>query len=242
MLHEAQMHEKNSFITLTYDKEHLPENGSLEVTDWQRFAKRLRHAIGPFRFFHCGEYGGTTRRPHYHACLFGANFAEDRLLLQSSRQSNLYTSPLLQHTWGMGHVTIGDVTYQSAAYVARYCIQKRTGPQAEHYYTKVDPNTGECWSLKPEYVTMSRNPGIGAEWYARYHAEVYPSDTIAINGRLHRPPRYYDEKLPEEALATLKAKRADAAALYQENLTPERLKVREAVATERTKQLQRDAV
>jgi hypothetical protein len=41
-LHEASLHIFNSFITLTYDPEHLPEDGSLNVLHFQKFMKRLR--------------------------------------------------------------------------------------------------------------------------------------------------------------------------------------------------------
>lgn len=41
-MHEAKFHQVNSFITLTYDDEHLPEDGSLKLRDWQQFADKLR--------------------------------------------------------------------------------------------------------------------------------------------------------------------------------------------------------
>ena len=56
--HEASLWEKNCFITLTYNDENLPKDGSLDVTHFQKFMKRLRkkHGAG-IRFYHCGEYG-----------------------------------------------------------------------------------------------------------------------------------------------------------------------------------------
>lgn len=232
MMHEAQMHEANSFITLTYDKEHLPTNASLQVDDWQRFAKRLRKEIGPFRFFHCGEYGTLNQRPHYHAALFGIDFSADRVLLREKRGANLYASPLLQRTWGNGDFerqTIGALSYQSAAYIARYVMKKITGPNSKDYYG----------NRKPEYVTMSRRPGIGSTWWEKYHAEVEADDTVTINGRQHKPPRYYDDKLPEKQLQEVKKKRADIAAKHKANNTPERLRVRETVTNARLQQLTR---
>jgi hypothetical protein len=47
-------------------------------------------------------------------------------------------------------------------------------------------------SLKQEYTTMSRRPGIAADWFAKYYEDVYPSDSIYVNGRVMRPPKYYD--------------------------------------------------
>ena len=58
-IHEAQLHEDNSYITLTYDDDNLPANASLDKSDFQKFMKRLRKSLGDkkVRFFHCGEYG-----------------------------------------------------------------------------------------------------------------------------------------------------------------------------------------
>jgi hypothetical protein len=74
-VHEASLHEKNCFITLTYSPENLPKDGSLDVSHFQKFMKRFRKRFGPgIRFFHCGEYGESLSRPHYHACIFGFDF------------------------------------------------------------------------------------------------------------------------------------------------------------------------
>lgn len=44
-VHEAQMHPLNSFITLTYDDEHLPENSTLVPDDLRIFIKKLRKKL-----------------------------------------------------------------------------------------------------------------------------------------------------------------------------------------------------
>lgn len=222
------MHERNSFVTLTYDKENEPDGGTLKVEDWQRFAKRLRKAIGPFRFYHCGEYGETNGRPHYHACLFGIDFTKDRVLLREERGTKLYTSPMLRQIWGLGHVTAGQLTYQSAAYVARYVMKKLTGKMAEEY-----------GPLRPPYATMSRNPGLGAKWLEKYQSEVYPSDEVIHNGRKFKPPRYYDERLTPEELVRVKNKRKDKAAERAAQLTPEKLKIKEIILEQKLTQLPR---
>lgn len=222
IVHESMMHQANSFITLTYDNEHLPNDGGLDVRSWQLFAKRLRKALGPFRFYHCGEYGPNTNRPHYHAAIFGHDFAGDRLLLRRTKQTNLYSSPLLQQTWGLGYATVGDLTIESAAYIARYCMKKLNGqPAAEQY-----------GDLRPPYATMSRGGrtgqgGIGQSWFKKYKTDVYPSDEITHKGRKFRPPKYYDNKLTKEELTALQNKRRQH--VNRKDNTPERLRTRERV-------------
>lgn len=238
-VHESQMHAANCFITLTYDAEHLPPDGGLRVRDWQLFAKRLRKAIGPFRFFHCGEYGEETGRPHLHACIFGWDFASDRVLLRRSGEFSLYHSPVLSGVWAMGHCSVGELTYESAAYVARYVMKKLTGPQGEAAYSRTCPRTGRRFAVAAPYVTMSRRPGVGSTWFEKFGAEVYPADEVVHKGRRFRPPRFYDSKLSEEVLDGLKAKRLRAAFLRKDELSEDRLEVREVCAVARLSSLRR---
>jgi len=228
-IHESQMHQTSSFITLTYDNEHLPKDGSLHTEDWQKFAKRLRKRIGKFRYFMAGEYGESSSRPHYHACLFGQNFSEDRIPLKQSGKNALYQSPLLEHTWGKGFCTVGNLSFESAAYVARYAVKKITGDQAEEHYQRVDTETGEVFQVKPEFATMSRRPGIGSTWYKKYGTDVYPSDEVIHDGKRYRPPRFYDEKLPGDQLLDLKKQRLKNVRKRKEDLTPERMKTKEKI-------------
>lgn len=256
--HEAQTTEQkrdpetgvplgNCFLTLTYDDEHLPEDWSVDVRHWQDFAKRLRYHYGKLRFFHCGEYGDENLRPHYHALIFGQDFRQGAVRVKK----DLFTNKEIEKIWGMGIVGIGDVTFASACYVARYVMKKRTVPnaedpdvleaQAEYWsdYQRFNPETGEVWMVKPEYVTMSRNPGIGSDWFHKYKNDVYPSDEVIAEGKRYRPPRYYDEKLDKEELASYKDKRLRAAAKRADDNTPERLKVKEVVHKKRDELFQR---
>lgn len=223
------MHSVSSFVTLTYSPEELPEDWSLKLRDWQLFRKRLREAIGPFRFFMAGEYGGQYLRPHYHALIFGEDFAGDRVLVENKVRP-LWTSKLLEDKWQKGFVSIGGVDAGSVGYVTKYCVKKQRTPQK---YERVDSETGEVWSVTPEFVTMSRRPGLGAKWFERYASDVYPSDEVVLSGRRCRPPRYYDLKLPPNELEELKAKRRDRAKARAADDTPERREVRERVAEAR---------
>ncbi|MEO5355656.1 MAG: hypothetical protein H7835_21005, partial [Magnetococcus sp. XQGC-1] len=76
VMHEASQHEHNCFITLTYNDDNLPANGSLNYRHFQNFMKRLRKYYVEFtvRFYMCGEYGENFARPHYHACIFAIMF------------------------------------------------------------------------------------------------------------------------------------------------------------------------
>lgn len=194
MMHEASLHEDNCFVTLTYDAEHLPADMSLDVRHWQLFAKRLRKRVGPFRFFHCGEYGENFARPHYHAIIFGYDFP-DKVYFKGDGETKVYTSDLLDSLWQLGHSLIGAVTFESAAYVARYVTKKVTGEAAHDHYFRVSDVDGSLVPVSPEYSTMSRRPGIAADWFRKFGNEVYPSDEIISRGFSSRPPRYYDNLL-----------------------------------------------
>lgn len=223
-VHEAQLHEANSYVTLTYDPVHLPRDMSLDVSHFQKFVRRLRKRGHKFRYFHCGEYGEENKRPHYHAILFGLDFPDKIKWQKNASGQWVYMSRYLTEMWQKGFTTVGDVTFQSAAYVARYMMKKATVPGSsdpevrkqqearfDERYLRFDQVTGEVLGyVKPEYVTMSRRPGIGSEWIKRYKDDVYPYDEVVIEGRKFRPPRYYDDMLEEEELSDLKLKRRKA--------------------------------
>lgn len=214
-MHEASLFEQNSYITLTYSPENLPPGGTLVKKHFQDFMKRLRKHFAPrrIRFYACGEYGSKLQRPHYHACLFNLWF-EDAVHFKGTGDKKLYISDTLAEVWGKGHASIGAVTFDSAAYVARYIMKKITGDGSHDYYWKVDQATGEAVQVEPEFTLMSRRPGIGAEWVRQYLGETYPSDEVICRGRDMRPPRFYDEVLkvedPEE-FERLKRSRRESA-------------------------------
>lgn len=210
MMHETRDHSENCFVTLTYDNESLPADHSLDVRTWQLFAKRLRKKA-PFRFYHVGEYGEQTLRPHYHAIIFGQDFNKSRRLFKTTPTGHrLYTSSLLDEVWPHGHHLIGDVSFDSCCYVARYVTKKITGDAAKQHYQRLDPDTGEVFNVKPEYATMSRRPGIGQGYFEKWKEDIYKDDTVISSGREYPPPRYYDQLLANEEperYATLQKKR-----------------------------------
>lgn len=250
-IHEASLHEDNCFVTLTYGPEFLPEDGSLVKKHYQDFMKRLRARFfgRKIRYFHCGEYGEKLGRPHYHACVFGFDFP-DKVFFKMAGDARLYTSALLDDVWGMGFCTVGDVTFESAAYVARYVMKKVTGDLAKDHYLCVDRSTGvirqdgegNLVCLQPEYVTMSRRPGLSRAWFESFGNEVYPDDEVIVRGVRCKPPRYYDglyELTNVDGFNVLKEKRRLAALERAADSTDERLRVREVCAKARVGFLKR---
>lgn len=235
---EAQMHKNNSFITLTFNDKNLPKDGSLDVRHFQLFMKKLRKTIKQsVRYYHCGEYGEKFGRPHYHACLFGYGFPDKYLFKLTNTGFKLYRSPILERVWPFGNSMIGDVTFESAAYVARYVMKKITGEMADEHY--VNKRTGEL--RKPEYTTMSRRPGIGFSWFEKYSKDVFPSGTKVVRGVEVRCPRYYDqlyEKRDPVGFAKLKGYR-NSLIDFEEN-SSYRLAVKEEVTLHKIKLLKRE--
>jgi hypothetical protein len=205
-------------VTLTYSPQQLPADQGLHKSDWQDFAKRLRAKLGPFRFFMCGEYGEQTYRPHYHALIFGHDFTEDRKEAEQTNKQNhhkLYTSETLDKLWQKGNCVIGEVTAQSAAYVAGY-ILKESG----NAIGRIDEATGEYWEVAPPFQLMSRRPGLGAAWSERWRSDIYPSDEVIIDGTPRGVPAYYDKLLLKhdpELCKDVKARRARYVALHPIN-------------------------
>lgn len=192
-LHEAQCHEHNMFITLTYSDECLPSDNSLHYRDFQLFLKRLRRKYGQVRFFMCGEYGEQFSRPHYHACIFGLTFTDLVLLGRTDSGSPLFKSKSLETLWPYGFCSVGAVTFESAAYVARYIMKKVTGYGADLHYQDIDISSGEVTIRTPEFCRMSLKPGIGGNWFSKFRTDVFPHDRVVINGKATKPPRYYDK-------------------------------------------------
>lgn len=232
-VHESQLYLNNCFITLTYDDDHLPKDGGLVKRDFQLFMKKFRKFVdveefgfARLRYFHCGEYGERTNRPHYHACIFGFDFP-DKVLFRDVNGIKLYTSKMLSDLWGKGFVTVGDVNFESASYVARYVLKKSAAFYGTDSY--LDKETGVL--KQREYVTMSRRPGIGYEWYKKFKSDIYPHDFLYMRGRKMRGPKYYDALFELDdpvTCARLKEERS-VSVVMNEDSTIERLRVREQV-------------
>lgn len=227
-LHEAQMHpEPSSFVTLTYDDEHY--SPSLNYSDFQKFKRRMRDYYGsPTRFFVAGEYGQQTNRPHFHALLFGRPFHGGR-----SVGKNIHDNPVLSKLWPYGFSSVGEVTFQSAAYVASYTLKMAVARNS--VYFNVDPDTGESRVVARPFAHMSRNPGLGYTWFQKYWREVYEArDGVCVQGgHVFKAPRYYDKLLADTApdLRSYKdLERYLNSARFVEDSSPQRLLTREICA------------
>lgn len=183
-MHEASQYENNSFLTLTYSDDKLPLGNSLYKPHIVAFLKALRRHVEPIkiRFFQCGEYGEAFSRPHHHMVLF--NYAFPDVTLWSIRHdTKLYRSPSLEKLWPHGFSSIGEVNFESVAYAARYVLKKVTGNRKDEHYG----------SRQPEYITMSRRPGIGRPFYDKFKTDLYNHDQCVIRDNfVVKPPKYYD--------------------------------------------------
>lgn len=207
---------------------HVPDDWSLHKSHYQKFLKRLRKAFprkkgDEIRYYLAGEYGRKCQhgidvtirpgcpicnvgRPHYHAILFNCTF-DDLEPYQSDGGVIRYTSPKLEKIWKYGFVDVGDCTFNSASYVAGYCIKKMRGINGDDWYMHYDLD-GVVTYITPEFVAMSRGNaaykgqrcGIGAGFYEKYKKEIYHPEGVPVpgTGMVRGVPRYYDDILRDE--------------------------------------------
>ncbi len=169
MFHESQMHERSCFVTLTY--ENAPDK--INKQDPQKFIKRLRKEKS-VRYFLTGEYGEQTRRPHYHAIIFG----EDYLGGAYPISSQLYGNGILERLWSHGQVGISEFTMATAMYVAGYC-NKKLG----------DPDT---------FSIMSKKPPLGKPWLDQHRDNIRRNELVVIDGQEFPIPKRYIDWLDQE--------------------------------------------
>lgn len=249
MMHEAEMHPYNCFLTLTYSNLTVPQDYGLCIPHVQRFMKRYRKHVhttykkGRIKFYAAGEYGDTKGRPHYHLCIFGHDFPDKKPSFKNERGEQLYTSDQLDELWSekgvnLGGASVGALTFDSAAYVARYCMKKVNGPKADDHYARVSPIDGQAYNVQPEFATQSN--GLGLTWFKKYRGDVFPSGFIVANGVPQPPPRYYKLKLEEFEKEQLADQAWHAGLSRRHNNTKERRKVRAEVRDLRLSQRKRD--
>lgn len=196
LTHESEMHEDKCFLTLTFNDENLPKNQSLDKKFISDFIKCLREdmrrkKLPKIRYFLCGEYGSicnlcgngkkhckcknntyTLGRPHYHAIIFGYDFADrNKPIAKTPSGHTLYEgNELLNSNWKYGFSTVGSVTIDSCRYVSHY-ILKKSDLQNKQEFEKENP--GKIM----EFSTMSKgrgeNKGIGYRYYSKHLSPTY---------------------------------------------------------------------
>lgn len=190
----------SAFITLTYEKTPVSKNGfdTLKKKDFQDFMKRLRKFISDkyielgykskdeipkLRYYMCGEYGGKTKRPHYHAIMFN-------LPSQCIHDLQIITSK-----WSHGYCYIAETNVKTIAYVTGYVMKSLPSD-----LSLVDKETGEILiedDRIPEYSAMSKNLGLNylSNEIIKYYRERMLGVIIRESGHMMAMPRYYKERI-----------------------------------------------
>lgn len=218
--HEAEQHTRNTVVTLTYATENLPANGSIEPKHAEKFIADLREWAAyhenhrGIKTWGCAEYGCNNpncqdpkcthgMRPHYHIILFNYDFKDKKQA--DGKPPGYYTSDILTQIWDRGGTQLMDLTFESAAYVARYITKKLTGPRANEYLAPHIEKLRQqgCTMLPgdklPEQTVCLTQKGLGKNWYKEWKEETYNNDKVyrsTKDGRRipMRPPKYYDRQ------------------------------------------------
>lgn len=174
MLLETKYHNECSFWTFTYDEENVPKNGfgviSLHKKDFSDFMKRLRKNY-KCRVFYCGEYGGQTRRAHYHAIFFGLSSDDDVL-------------KAVQKAWNNGFVSCSRVKPACLRYCAKYVLKAE----------ELSKDVCREMNIEPQFIQSSTRPGLGYQWLEDNHFRLARDFYIRYKGVKMRMPRYFYKK------------------------------------------------
>lgn len=237
MVFESSQHAHNYFITLTYQDRYLPVNeflnedtgecgqiATLFKRDVQLFMKRLREKVKTdfpehddnIMYYAAGEYGGATRRPHYHMILFGMPELDLKFYKRTDQGFLLYNCEWLDNIWkntedrnapcpfssapvaeglkedSLGYVVVGETSFETCAYVSRYVMKKQKGDTSSVY---------EEYNFEPEFSLSSRRPAIGREFFEKHYNELYSQDFVSVpteNGKKKLfNSKYYDNLLEQ---------------------------------------------
>ena len=249
------------FITFTFDPQHLPKIGGIPViwtkAQFAEFNKRLRDSYKnaylkrhpecsnkedyQYRFFANGEYGEEYHRPHHHFIVFNMELDDLYFWKLSKKGEKMYRSPWLEQQWHeafdsepLGYVTVQELTYKDAAYVARYTLKK----QSKDFY--------KSYGIVEEWINMSRKPGIGRKYFEQYYKKILANGGVVMPGDhafVQKPPRYFDRVLDQidpytlDKVKEIRQKNAEVAesiklARIKQSLDRQRLEDEEAKAAQ----------
>lgn len=244
---ESRFWDECSFVTLTYNKENLPSNGSVNSVDPADFVLELRKYIcrsfkkcsnnksksctgqcPKIKTFGCREYGPKLSRPHYHLCIFGFQFPDlSNPKLRSNEFSKkkwfVYRSKICASLWGRGFVQIGNLEPAAAEYVCGYTVKKIRGHAKDGHYGDKLPEGVVC-----------RSKGIGFRFVSKYKDFLLRNGMVSFRKSKVPLPRYYRkllEKLDPDAykIAVREwTKDKDVSSLYK-TVSPLRAKARREI-------------
>lgn len=120
--------------------------------------------------------------------------------------SRQYHSDLLCKVWPYGLTSVGDVTFESAAYIARYCFKKQLEKKT-------------YGGLQPEFTFMSLKPGIGLAYAEKFHKDFVSAHQCVTMKGVYKIPRYYEKTFSPAELLDLQRDRL----AHVEELTHEEL-------------------
>lgn len=189
--HESRGYDCSTFLTLTYDNDHLPISqfgyNTLEKTAPSLFMKRLRYFLGDdkVRFFCGAEYGSTTYRAHYHLALFGV-YPDDKRIFKDLMPADSGFNCNCR-AWKYGLANVSELDIGSANYIGGYCLKKVMGKDGQDYY--------KSRGIEAPFALMSRRPGIGYDYMVKYASELLKFGKCQVKGSSIALPRYYAEKL-----------------------------------------------
>lgn len=183
-VHESKMHDENSFVTLTYSDENL-KSSKLNYEDFQKFMKRLRFNFPNQKIgmFVTGEYGDILKRPHWHALIFNWRPKDLEFKYQNDHGDRVYHSGTLERLWGLGITEVGNITFESAGYCARYAAKKLVhGQDGDHDFHPISKKS-------------SKN-AIGKSFVEKYYRDIFSKGFCVLDGGVTCAiPRYYEKWL-----------------------------------------------
>lgn len=236
---ESKEYSNNYFVTLTYSDDNLTFVKSLNAQtgevqkrptlvkkDMQKFMKDLRRymsyhfGIDNIRFFGCGEYGTKKSRPHFHMILFNCPLNDLKYFFTNKAGDKIYRSEIIEKVWNKGLCSVGEVTWNSIAYTARYVMKKQKGKTSGFVLNEESDLT---YGLVPEFMNCSRSPGIARKFFEDNKHEIYQTDEIILSDGKRKvlkikPPKYYDDLYDLENHAVIESIKKSRKELAEYNL------------------------
>jgi hypothetical protein len=192
---EAKCSSHNYFVTLTYSQQNVPKDDKKQnvlcKADLQKYFKRLRKDVGKIRYYAVGEYGGVTKRPHYHLIVF------------ASRE----ISADISANWSSGYVDIKRLSGGSIHYVTKYVIDKKLTSKSVKPFSvmSLKPAIGSAYLdfaikyLAPSLRMMVRLDGIPIALPRYYKDRIYtPKQKQLIRESFQEQKYARDHKVIQE--------------------------------------------